>query len=207
MNGTNAALLDLYNCCVCLEPMKTAVSLDPCGHELNEGCADAILSSTKKCPSCRVDVNSFKPSYNTRQAVETILQNMPCTDSVTIHVSSIMNKDKYTYTMKRDSKAIELFKRIFDDTTTHPSRVKLALNGKYISLFGHFSEYLSPKESEFQFHIIPRMGHWTHIADDYPLLFQRAVAEVGKAADPDTLHARFASIYEGEIARAMDSLK
>ncbi len=200
MNGTNN-LSDIYSCCICYEPMKSAVSLTPCGHELDEGCANAILSSMKGCPICRVDVDSFRPAYTTRQAVEVLLQNMQHPDII-IHVNRLTGH-KHTYKMERDSKTIDLFKRMFADTKIHPSRIKLLYNQKPISLFSYLSEYIPLREVEFNFYMTERLGHWTSIAQDYPLIFQQAVAEVG--SDSKHLHDRFSLLYEQAITQAMNS--
>lgn len=199
MNTSN--LSDMYSCCICFEPMKSAVSLNPCGHELDEGCANAILSSMKGCPVCRVDVDSFRPAYTTREAVEVLLQNMEHTNII-IHVNRLTGH-KHTYKIGRDSKAIDLFKRIFTDTKIHPSRIKLLYNKKPVSLFSCLSEYIPSREIEFNFYMTERLGHWTSIAQDYPLIFQKAVAEVG--LDSKHLHDRFSLLYEQAIAQAMNS--
>lgn len=96
------SLLELYKCAVCFEPMHSAVSLDPCGHEFDQNCAIQMISWTKKCPTCRRNIDSFRPAYITRHAVKALLQN------VTIKVY-LFSDHKYTYQMKRTSKAIDLF--------------------------------------------------------------------------------------------------
>lgn len=195
--------LDMFNCCMCFEPMKSAVSLNPCGHELDEGCANAILSSTKNCPICRVDVDSFRPAYITRQAVELLLQNMQQPD-VIIHVNRLTGA-RLTYKMKRDSKTIDLYKRIFTDTGTPPSMIQLMNNAKLVSHFNHLSEYIQLNEVELSFNMKLYMGHWkTGTAKSYPLIFQKAVSEVGSNND-ELLYGRFMSLYNQAIAEAMNS--
>lgn len=203
MNQINN-LLDIYICCICIQPMKSAVSLNPCGHELDEGCANTILSSTKACPICRVNVDSFRPAYITRQAIENLLQNMQHKDDITIHVKRL-NGLNHTYKMERDSKAIDLFKRLFADTGIHPSDIRLMYTGMHVSLFSHFSEYIPLKEVEFNFHMQDRsLTHWTKNAQDYPLIFQKAINEAG-LDNTMTLYKHFSSLYEEAIDNAMKS--
>jgi hypothetical protein len=201
VNITNK-LLDTHSCCVCLEPMKSAVSLNPCGHELDEGCALKISSSsTKQCPICRVDVDSFRPAYNTRQAVEVLLQNMQHSP-ITIQVNQLTGH-KHTYKIERNSKAIDLFKLIFADTKIPPSRIKLLYCQKQVSHFSNLSDYIPPGEVKFNFYMTERLGHWTSIAEDYPLIFQKAVAEVG--TDSEHLGKRFLLLYKQAIDQVMNS--
>lgn len=195
-------LSNMYSCCMCFEPMKSAVSLNPCGHEIDEGCANTIIASKIGCPICRVDVDSFRPAYTTRQAAEALFQNMEHTN-ITIHVKELSGR-KHTYQIRRDSKAIDLCKRIFADTEIHPSRIKLIYNQQLVSLFSRLSEIITSNETEFNFYMTARLGHWKHIAEDYPLIYQKAIAEVGAGSEAD-LRLRFSFLFEQAIAEAMNS--
>jgi hypothetical protein len=193
-------LLDAYNCCICLEPMKTAVSFNPCGHEVNEKCAKDTLSSTKKCPMCRVDVESFRPAYFTRQAVESLLKTMQ-QPKITIHVKTLLGH-KYTFKVEKDSKVINLFNLIFAETEIHPSQIKLLFNNKLISPFSNLNEYFLSDDVEFNTLMSIRFDHWTTIAKEFPLIFQKAVSELKNG---ENLREKFMSIYRESIKEAMNS--
>ncbi len=201
MSITNL-LLDVYNCSICFEPMKTAVSLNPCGHELDEGCANVVLKSRKACPICLVVVDSFRPAYTTRQAVEVLFQNMQHPE-INIHVNRL-DKQVLSYKITSDEKGINLFKRIFIDTGIHPKNIKLVYNNKLVSLFSqHLSEYVPSSEVNVNFYMTVRLGHWTETARDYPAIFQEAAVEVGSKRNQ--LQDRFEFLYEQAVTQAMNS--
>lgn len=206
MNGVNG-LPDLYHCCICDEPMKSAVSLNPCGHELDQTCAAAL----KKCPFCRVDVTSFRPAFITRQAVEALLKNMERQENavvkeikqekITVHVHRLTGQ-KFTYKMGSAEKTINVFKLLFNDTKLHPSRIELVCNRKQVSLFGpQLSDYVPQDKTELTFYMKERLGHWTQIAEHYPLIFQKAVAQVGPLSK--NLNVRFLDLYNQAVEQAM----
>jgi hypothetical protein len=59
---------DSYICAVCTDVLEDAVSFKECGHTFCHGCATTCLSS-KKCPSCRVKVTGFNPSFIVREVI------------------------------------------------------------------------------------------------------------------------------------------
>lgn len=236
MNGINN-LLDIYSCCVCFESMESAVSLNPCGHELDEGCANAILSSKTVCPICRADVDSFRPAYVTRQAVEVLLKNMQHPEAIGLRSSNVpavtdapleeirgvttvledlkpipypdiiirvnfLSHDKITYTVRRDSKVIDLCKRIWVDTGIHPSSQNLVYNRSSVSNLDFLDRYITPMEVQFDFYLNKDMNINTTIRN-YPCIFKKAVYEV--VSDREYLMQRFMLLYNQEVNQAMNS--
>jgi hypothetical protein len=182
--------------------MKSAVSLNPCGHELDEKCAQGILSSSSKnCPVCLADVNSFRPAYITRQVIDKLFPNIQHPE-LTIIVHRLSG-EKHTYKVERNSKTIDLFKLIFSDTKIHPSLIKLVHREKSVSPFNHLNEYIPHEESEVHCYMTERFGHWSSKAEEFPLIYKQAVAEVG--ANSNELPDRFLNLHREAINKAMNS--
>lgn len=195
----SSSLLDIYTCCVCLDPLKRAVSLN-CGHEVNRKCAKKILRSTKRCPICQVDVNSFKPAFITRQATQAVLNDIQ-QSLITIHVQPLQGK-KLKYIIDRNSKAISLFKCIYDETNNHPTQIRLIYNHKLISPFKNLKEYFLTDNVEFTVYMHNRISDVRKIANDFPEILRKAQSELNEG---DDISEKFLSTYKESIDKALQS--
>ncbi len=195
------SLIDIYQCVICLEPMKSAVSLNPCGHELDEVCALEILATdNKKCPVCRKDIDSFRPAYLTRQAIEILVPKM-LNSMVTIQVKTITGA-KITLNIERNCKVAKLFPAICKGLKIDPYRdIKLAANGKYISPFKYLHEYIPNDKSEYTFFANRFIGNWPEIAKKHPSIFHQALAEVGY-----NCNVHFLKLYGEAIDKAVNEI-
>lgn len=112
---------------------------------------------------------------------------------ITIHVKELLGK-QYTYTLARDAKVAELIKRLQEDARKPANQMLLVHNRCTVSLFSeHLSDYVRSDANEAVFCLKLRLGHWTQTAQEYPIILQAAIAEVGQA-NPDALAARFLSL-------------
>jgi C3HC4-type zinc finger (RING finger) protein len=200
-------LEDIYNCAICLEPMKTAVFLNPCGHEFDEACVRGVLeTSNKKCPVCQVDVYSFQPAYTTRQAIAKLQQIMP-NSSVVIHVRSLSGHH-ITLNMERNCKVAKLLP-LFSKSLgfSSPKNIKLTANGQTLSPFKYLYEVIPNDKSEYTFYASEYLGHWTTQAKDHRLIFETALAEVGNEVGKSSdLRERFMNLYEEALSKALNEV-
>eukprot|EP00667_Euglena_gracilis_P009004 EG_transcript_9137 len=63
------------NCCVCLEPMLKAVTLDPCKHKVCQDCAAPL----RACPTCRATITGSAFDHTFSSIVEDAYHRVRCT--------------------------------------------------------------------------------------------------------------------------------
>eukprot|EP00667_Euglena_gracilis_P019094 EG_transcript_20376 len=65
------------NCCICLEPMLRAVTLDPCKHKVCQGCM-AGLAARRQCPHCRHALTGAALDHTFSNLVHDAYHRMRC---------------------------------------------------------------------------------------------------------------------------------
>jgi hypothetical protein len=116
-----------------------------------------------------------------------------------IHVDAFSGK--FTYMIARDSRVIELVKRILADLKISVERWKLKYKESNVSYLRDLSDYISSMENEPEFRLILRMCHWTQTAAEYPEIYQLAIAQVG--LEKNELERRFNDLFKETLQKAM----
>lgn len=123
--------------------------------------------------------------------------------SVFIQVHQVRGK-LLTYEMKRNATVIDLLNRLSEDTTIHPSRIRLIDHGKVVTRFAASLNNYIPAEATWKhFHITERRKHST-IEYDLPDLYQKAIDEVG--SDSNQLDCRIKVLFEKAVSQAINSV-
>lgn len=191
---------DIYDCPICYELNDTAVSLNPCGHELHESCALRIIRELgNNCPECRTPIQSFRPALTTRKAVESlrVIDAPPPYDPLTIIICDLTGKRIKMIVSKEDPVAL-IFKKIQEKTLEHPHSLKFLYNHQVLDPGAKIQQYISSPQNEIYIYKLLRLGGAV-----VPTLFDRAKEIVGPRAanitwgcEPtDSVAAEVAVIY------------
>lgn len=106
-----------------------------------------------------------------------------------------------TYELQRTSTVIDLLNRLSEDTTIHPSRIRLIDRGTVVTrISASLSDYIPPEETWKHFHITERRKLST-IAYDFPELYQKALDEVG--SDSDQLDIRISALFDDTFSQVV----
>lgn len=201
-----SSLKDNFSCPTCLEPLRSAVSLNPCGHELNESCAQAVLElPNKQCPICLVCVDSFRPAYVTRNAVAIVFQEAKPSGSVEIKVKSITGRAA-TFYMNKDDKIAKLFPLIRQEF--HMSHVELTQKNKHVSPFKIVNDYFLEDGDRISFAATEDLSHWSQKAPKHPEILRKAyqMLRINKESSDDRKEQavmNFLKLYREELQKAM----
>jgi len=180
----------VYSCAACTEPMLSAMSLNPCGDEVDEKCAFMILENGEKCPICLCDVVSFRPAQKTRQAVSALLGEM-LNPRLIIDVKSL-NDFPVSSIIDRHCKVARLFVNLQKALGYATEDITLRdIDGKMVSPFKYLHEYVPCNESKHTFYL-STTGHWTERAVNYPQLFSQAYNMIGSPDENFSILYRFA---------------
>lgn len=171
---------EIYNCSICLEHLdETAISLNPCGHELHESCAVELKAAVFKCPECRVDIRDYRPAYRTQAATQFIFrkEKLPTEVQVSnpteVQVSvKTLSGGHYKFSVDRNKKTVVLAKQISDAIKTPINQLWMNSEGCKMDFFEPLSTYLKPNQQQLEVCSTLRLGYGPYASE---LIFDLAL--------------------------------